>query len=216
MKTKRLTELALLATIALTIFMVERQIPNPIPIPGVKLGLANIVTVYAVYRYRPREVFLLVMTRIILGAIFGGNMMALMYSAAGGLLCLAGMIPLHHLIPERTLWICRRSWKRRSRTAKHGSGPAQHWADHGGCFGGWKLRYFDVLSFPAGFRLLCRRLYRAGRPIPCLQKADESSICAIAASRAPGGETLSRNVEGCRCTVQLESSVVQHHNRCYE
>lgn len=105
MKTKRLTELALLATIALTIFMVERQIPNPIPIPGVKLGLANIVTVYAVYRYRPREVFLLVMTRIVLGAIFGGNMMALMYSAAGSLLCLAGMIPLHHLIPERTLWI---------------------------------------------------------------------------------------------------------------
>ena len=97
--------MALLATIALTIFMVERQIPNPIPIPGVKLGLANIVTVYAVYRYRPREVFLLVMTRIILGAVFGGNMMALMYSAAGGLLCLAGMIPLHHLIPERTLWI---------------------------------------------------------------------------------------------------------------
>lgn len=105
MKTKKLTELALLATIALTIFMVERQIPNPIPIPGVKLGLANIVTVYAVYRYRPREVLLLVLTRIILGAIFGGNMMLLLYSAAGGLLCLAGMIPLHHMIPERTLWI---------------------------------------------------------------------------------------------------------------
>ena len=105
MKTKRLTELALLATIALTIFMVERQIPNPIPFPGVKLGLANIVTVYAVYRYRPKEVLLLVMTRIILGAIFGGNMMALLYSAAGGLLCLAGMITLHHMIPERTLWV---------------------------------------------------------------------------------------------------------------
>ena len=74
-------------------------------ISGVKLGLANIVTVYAVYRYRFREVFLLVMTRIILGAVFGGNMMALLYSAAGGLLCLAGMIPLHHMIPERTLWI---------------------------------------------------------------------------------------------------------------
>lgn len=105
MKTKRLTELALLATIALTIFMVERYIPNPVSILGVKLGLANIVTVYAVYRYKPGEVLLLVLTRIVLGAIFGGNLMALLYSAAGGLLCLAGMIPLHHMIPDRTLWI---------------------------------------------------------------------------------------------------------------
>ena len=104
MKTKRLTELALLSAIALTIFMVEQKIPNPIPVPGVKLGLANIVTVYAVYRYRPKEVFLLVMTRVILGAVFGGSGMALLYSAAGSLLCLGGMIPLHRLIPEKILW----------------------------------------------------------------------------------------------------------------
>lgn len=105
MRTKRLTELALLATIALTIFMVENKIPNPIPLPGVKLGLANIVTVYAVYRFPPKEVILLLTTRIILGAVFGGNMMALLYSAAGGALCLLGMLPLHRLIPEKMLWI---------------------------------------------------------------------------------------------------------------
>lgn len=105
MKTKRLTELALLSAIALTIFIVEQKIPNPIPIPGVKLGLANIVTVYALYRYRPKEVLLLVSTRVILGAVFGGNLMALLYSAAGSLLCLTGMIPLHRLIPERILWV---------------------------------------------------------------------------------------------------------------
>lgn len=105
MRTKRLTELALLATIALTIFMVENKIPNPIPLPGVKLGLANIVTVYAVYRFPPKEVILLLTTRIILGAVFGGNMMALLYSAAGGVLCLLGMLPLHRLIPEKMLWI---------------------------------------------------------------------------------------------------------------
>ena len=40
---RRLTRMALLTAIALTIFMVEAQIPNPIPIPGAKLGLANIV-----------------------------------------------------------------------------------------------------------------------------------------------------------------------------
>ena len=104
MRTKKLTELALLATIALTIFLVELRIPNPIPIPGVKLGLANIVTVYAVYRYRPGEVLLLVLTRIILGAVFGGNLMALLYSLSGGLLCLAGVLLLCRVIPAELLW----------------------------------------------------------------------------------------------------------------
>ena len=104
MKTKKLTELALLATIALTIFLVELRIPNPVPIPGVKLGLANIGTVYAVYRYRPGEVLLLVLTRIILGAVFSGNLMALLYSLSGGLLCLAGVLLLCRVIPEELLW----------------------------------------------------------------------------------------------------------------
>ena len=44
MEAKRLTKLALLTTIALIIFTVEAQIPVPVPIPGVKLGLANVVT----------------------------------------------------------------------------------------------------------------------------------------------------------------------------
>lgn len=105
MKPRKLTELALLATIALTIFLVELRIPSPVPVPGVKLGLANIVTVYAVYRYRPGEVFLLALTRIFLGALFSGNLMSLLYSLSGGLLCLAGVLPLHRLIPLRTLWV---------------------------------------------------------------------------------------------------------------
>ena len=49
MKVKTMTRMALLSAIALTIFWVEAQIPMPIPVPGVKLGLANVVTVYAVF-----------------------------------------------------------------------------------------------------------------------------------------------------------------------
>ncbi|MEE0844389.1 MAG: Gx transporter family protein, partial [Ruminococcus sp.] len=48
MKPKRLAELAVLTAVSLIIFIIELQIPNPFPIPGVKLGLANIITVYAV------------------------------------------------------------------------------------------------------------------------------------------------------------------------
>lgn len=106
MKAEKLTKLALLTTIALTIFIAELQIPNPIPIPGVKLGLTNIVTVYAVYHYRAREVFMIIFTRIVLGAIFGGNIMALLYSFAGGTLCLMGMLLIKKWIPVQHIWIC--------------------------------------------------------------------------------------------------------------
>ena len=83
MNIRRLTELALLSAVALIIFVIELRIPNPFPIPGVKLGLANIVTVYAVFRYRPSETAMIVTVRLLLGAMFSGNLSALLYSAAG-------------------------------------------------------------------------------------------------------------------------------------
>lgn len=104
MRTKRLAELALLAAIALTVFTVELRIPNPFPIPGIKLGLANIITVYALYHYRAGEVLMVLLTRIFLGALFAGSMVSLLYSLAGGMFCMAGMLPLHHVIPEQGIW----------------------------------------------------------------------------------------------------------------
>lgn len=95
-----------MTALALIIFVIELQIPNPVPIPGVKLGLANIITVFAVYHYRAGEVFCLVIARILLGSFFSGNMMALMYSMAGGILCLVGMLGLKRILAERAIWIC--------------------------------------------------------------------------------------------------------------
>ena len=102
---KRLTELAVLTAAALAIFVIELQIPNPFPIPGIKLGLANIITVYAVYHYRAHEVAALVAVRLVLGAVFSGNFAALIYSAAGSALCLSGMLILRRTIDEKHLWI---------------------------------------------------------------------------------------------------------------
>lgn len=105
MKAKQLTQLAMLTGVALIIFIVEMQIPNPFPIPGIKLGLANIITVYALYNYRAGEVMMIVFVRIFLAAVFGGNMMALLYSFAGSVLCLAGMLLLKRIIDEKHIWI---------------------------------------------------------------------------------------------------------------
>ena len=104
-RVRRLTELSVLTAVALIIFVIELQIPNPFPIPGIKLGLANIVTVYAVYHYKAHEVASVVAVRLILGAVFSGNFMALIYSAAGAFMCLLGMLILKRFIDEKHLWI---------------------------------------------------------------------------------------------------------------
>ncbi len=105
MNARRLTKLALLSAIALIIFIIELRIPNLIPIPGVKLGLANIITVYAVYCCSPGEVWLIVLVRLVLGSMFSGTAVSFMYSLAGAVFCLCGMLLLRHVIPQSHLWL---------------------------------------------------------------------------------------------------------------
>ena len=105
MKTRKLTLLALLTAIALTIFMVEAQIPAIVPIPGIKLGLANIVTVFTVFALGPKEAVLVLAARIFLGAVFAGNFSTIFYSAAGGTLAIAVTIGLRKCLTKKQLWV---------------------------------------------------------------------------------------------------------------
>lgn len=103
---RRITLLALLTAIALIIFMVEAQIPPPIAIPGVKLGLANIITVYAVFTLGAGDALLILVARIVLGAMFSGQMMTVFYSLGGGLLAWAAMLALKKLLTREQIWLC--------------------------------------------------------------------------------------------------------------
>lgn len=103
-KTKKLALMAVLTAIALTIFMLEAQLPAPVPIPGVKLGLANIVTLTAMLILGRREAGAILTARIIMGAVFAGNPSAMLYSAAGGVLAYAAMCLLVGVVPEKRLW----------------------------------------------------------------------------------------------------------------
>ena len=105
MKTKKLTLMALLTAIALTIFMVEAQIPAIVPLPGVKLGLANIVTVFAVFALGSKEAACILFCRIFLGAVFAGNFSSIFYSAAGGTLAILVTILLRKILTNRQLWV---------------------------------------------------------------------------------------------------------------
>ena len=105
MKTRKLTTLALLSAIALTIFIIEAQIPPLVPIPGVKLGLANIVTVFTVFAFRGRDGAAVLSVRIFLGAVFAGNFGTIFYSAAGGALAILTTIGLRRILTNKQLWV---------------------------------------------------------------------------------------------------------------
>ena len=104
--TRRITLLALLTAIALTIFMIEAQLPVLVPIQGVKLGLANIITVYAVFVLGPGDALLILCARVFLGAVFSGQMMTLLYSMGGGLLAWLAMVGLRKLLTRKQIWLC--------------------------------------------------------------------------------------------------------------
>ena len=101
----RITRLALLTAIALTIFLAEAQIPALTAVPGVKLGLANIVTVYAMFALGPGDALLVLSARVFLGAVFSGQPMTLIYSAAGGFLSWCVLCLLRKLLTEKQIWL---------------------------------------------------------------------------------------------------------------
>ena len=104
-KTRKLTTLGLLTAIALTIFLVEAQIPALVPLPGVKPGLANIVTVFTVFVLGPKEGIGVLFARIFLGAVFAGNFSTIFYSAAGGACAILVTIALRKVLKRRQLWV---------------------------------------------------------------------------------------------------------------
>ena len=105
MKTKKLTLMALLTAIALTIFMIEAQIPALVPIPGIKLGLANIITVFAVFALGPKEAASILFVRVFLGAVFAGNFSTIFYSGAGGLCAILVTIGTRKILTNNQLWV---------------------------------------------------------------------------------------------------------------
>ena len=86
--------MAMMIALAMIFSYVETMIPINFGIPGVKLGLANLVIVAAIYLFGGRQAFLISIVRIFLSGFMFGNLASIMYSLAGGLLSLAVMLLL--------------------------------------------------------------------------------------------------------------------------
>ena len=89
-KTTRLVLLAMLTAVAMILSYVESLLPS-VGIPGVKMGLANIAVIFALFRFGWKEAAALSLVRVVLVSLLFGSVGAMLYSLAGAVLSLAVM-----------------------------------------------------------------------------------------------------------------------------
>ena len=97
MKTKKVAFLGLSIALAMILSFVESQIPALVAIPGIKVGLPNLVMVFLLYKVGWKETVTVSIVRIILVSMLFGNIQTLTFSIAGALLSLLSMILLKKL-----------------------------------------------------------------------------------------------------------------------
>ena len=102
---KKIATASVLTAVALTIYVIEANIPALAPVPGIKLGLSNIVTVFALYALGPKTALAVLVCRITLGGIAVGQPMAVLYGVAGGLLAFLFAVLAYRRFPKRRIWI---------------------------------------------------------------------------------------------------------------
>ena len=91
METRKVVHMGMLIALAMVLSFIESQIPAFIAVPGMKLGLANIAVVFALYSLGFREALGVSLIRVVLSAILFGSVVSGLYSAAGAILSLLGM-----------------------------------------------------------------------------------------------------------------------------
>jgi heptaprenyl diphosphate synthase len=89
---RKMIYISLLIAMSLVLHIFEGMIPVPFITPGAKLGLANIITVIALYTLNYKEAFLVLFLRILLSVMFGGSVSRLLYSLSGGVLSYIFMV----------------------------------------------------------------------------------------------------------------------------
>jgi len=95
---RRVTNLALLVSIGLVLSIIESTFPPLLPVPGAKLGLANIATVVALYAFGPGMAIEVTILRSILGGLLRGSVVGLFLSFSGGIASTLVMIAIYLLL----------------------------------------------------------------------------------------------------------------------
>ena len=95
LRTKRLALSAILAALAMILSYIEALIPMPVPIPGIKLGLANLIVIIAIYKLGFKYAFTINCVRILTAGLLFTGAFGVLYSFAGGILSIIVMYLLY-------------------------------------------------------------------------------------------------------------------------
>lgn len=105
MSAQKTALLALFTTLSLAVYAIESAIPPLVPVPGIKLGLANIVTLLLLRHLRARDAVFVLISRILLSSFLFGQALSLLYSLAGGLCSLCVMALVMRILQKRLLFL---------------------------------------------------------------------------------------------------------------
>ena len=94
MKSRQIARYALLVALAMVLSWLERLVPISTAVPGVKLGLTNLVVIFALYRMGLRDAVMISLVRVLLVSMTFGNAYSFFYSLAGAVLSMAVMVLL--------------------------------------------------------------------------------------------------------------------------
>ena len=102
---RRLAVTALLLTAAFILSWLEMLLSVPMPVPGIKIGLANIAILFTLYYLDGMAALTVLTGRLVLSSLLFGNAAALIFSAAGGFLSLAVMCIGQHLFRRHIIMV---------------------------------------------------------------------------------------------------------------
>lgn len=103
--TKKLVFMALLTAVSLVIWVLEAQIPPVVPVPGVKLGLASVITLTAMVLLGRKEALAILVVRVFMSCLFAGSFSAILFSLTGGFLSWVVMALTVGLMGAKKLWV---------------------------------------------------------------------------------------------------------------
>jgi heptaprenyl diphosphate synthase len=99
MKPRKVAFLGLCIALSMILSYVESLVPPLVAVPGVKVGFANLVTIFMLYKVSAKETIAVSLIRVVLVSILFGSVLSMIYSLVGAALSLAGMIVL-----KKTKW----------------------------------------------------------------------------------------------------------------
>jgi len=94
---RKITSMGVMVSVGILLSYIESLFILPVKIPGVRIGLSNIVSVLALYLFGPMEAFMVVVARVLLAGLLFGNGMSLVFSISGAILSVFAMSILYRL-----------------------------------------------------------------------------------------------------------------------